>query len=636
MHNNTIDAEILQNPWLLIQNIKENIPNLASEQIDEVVSYVEKILNYYYIDPLTKLKNKISFEDHLKSIENSAEKISFIRVKLIFLKTINQTSHEAWNQHVLEVKNALSKLNNTLDLYRISWTKFIITLDESNIPSVLNQIENLKINMTMSDETTSIQSIPTNLAVIRNEKSSILAKMEYTLLPWASVNYYKPKIKEDINEADKMNYYIKLKEALEDWRVFPFFQPIADSKTLKINKYEALFRVKDRDWNYDMMNYYKYLIVWDKFRVDWLAYEMIKKVFTQASVNKNDYFSINLWGNDFLNWYLMKFITDEVKNHDIDTSKITFEILESAWEEKNISNNIDYIRVIKSFWFSISMDDFWVGNWSLHILTRLMEEKLLDFVKVDWSLVKKILYNNRAKRNVAHIVSIAHASGVKVIAEFISDKELVIACRMLNIDFLQWFHIWKPQENIPLWSESNTKKTINEINIPKLKSISPSNKARDILYSMQDYTFIESFRELSKIYLKNINEILKTVKNRQEWDFDELMIFPIKSSHDEHQKTDDIVVGSPLFQNTHRNDIEWYDYEEDYNRALISIKDKYNKSTLKFNKAYLLQNALNTEIDIQIPLDIGYSIFLNKKAWDVSREEFAAIIPTIDDMVFYI
>jgi len=166
-----------------------------------------------------------------------------------------------------------------------------------------------------------------------------------------------------------------------------------------------------------------------------------------------------------------------------------------------------------------------------------------------------------------------------------------------------------------------------DLQLIEKKHLKPSEYALEKLSDIKYFKFIESLKYISNIYLSRINKIIEIPENKWQWWYNELMIYSIEQfSKDEFW--------SPFYLNIARNDEEWYVYQDDCKRMLEIIKEKYKKWEMELNKPILLENAIWTEMDIQIVIDNWFIIFLNKKSWIVSKTEFEIIKPELYDLTY--
>ena len=67
------------------------------------------------------------------------------------------------------------------------------------------------------------------------------------------------------------------------------------------------------------------------------------------------------------------------------------------------------------------------------------------FVKVDGSVIRKLLANEAAQTKVKAVVRVAEALGIGVVAECVEEKDLLARLKALDVGFAQGFGVYQPQ-----------------------------------------------------------------------------------------------------------------------------------------------------------------------------------------------
>ena len=99
-----------------------------------------------------------------------------------------------------------------------------------------------------------------------------------------------------------------------------------------------------------------------------------------------------------------------------------------------------FIQEVRALGAKIAIDDFGSGYSNFqHILTLNV-----DYLKIDGSLIKDIIVNERTRIVVETIVDFAQKMGAKTIAEFVCNEEILQMVTSLGIDFAQGYYIGKP------------------------------------------------------------------------------------------------------------------------------------------------------------------------------------------------
>lgn len=232
---------------------------------------------------------------------------------------------------------------------------------------------------------------------------------------------------------------LKIKKALDEDKIVPYFQPIYNLKTNKIEKYEALVRLIDGN---NVISPYYFLDISKKSKQYLqLTKTMIQKTFDYFR-DKDFEFSINLTFEDIKSEYISSFIIQLLKEYEIG-HRVVFEIVESE-EIDNFRKINEFFVTIREYGCKIAIDDFGSGYSNFEYLAKLN----VDYIKIDGSLIKDILINKSSQNIVSMLVNFAKGQKVKTIAEFVSNKDILNKVRELGIDYVQGYYIKEPIASI--------------------------------------------------------------------------------------------------------------------------------------------------------------------------------------------
>ncbi|MFW0713441.1 EAL domain-containing protein [Aliarcobacter butzleri] len=232
---------------------------------------------------------------------------------------------------------------------------------------------------------------------------------------------------------------LKIKKALDEDKIVPYFQPIYNLKTNKIEKYEALVRLIDGN---NVISPYYFLDISKKSKQYLqLTKTMIQKTFDYFR-DKDFEFSINLTFEDIKSEYISSFIIELLKEYKIG-HRVVFEIVESE-EIDNFRKINEFFVTIREYGCKIAIDDFGSGYSNFDYLAKLN----VDYIKIDGSLIKDILINKSNQNIVSMLVNFAKGQKVKTIAEFVSNKDILNKVRELGIDYVQGYYIKEPIASI--------------------------------------------------------------------------------------------------------------------------------------------------------------------------------------------
>ena len=222
-----------------------------------------------------------------------------------------------------------------------------------------------------------------------------------------------------------------------------YFQPIVNTKTKEVYKYEALIRYVTKEGL--EIAPYNFINVAKKTKL----YPNIIKIVLQDAfkliINKNKRVSVNISFDDIANVETTSFIYETLEKNKDYSQFLEFEILES--EEISDFNEVSkFISEVRKFNCIVGVDDFGAGYSNFNLLTLLD----IDFVKIDGSLIEKINSSKDLEIIVNTIANFSKEFKVKTVAEYVSNEDIYNKIKDLNIDFCQGYYFEKPlsYENI--------------------------------------------------------------------------------------------------------------------------------------------------------------------------------------------
>jgi EAL domain-containing protein (putative c-di-GMP-specific phosphodiesterase class I) len=115
-------------------------------------------------------------------------------------------------------------------------------------------------------------------------------------------------------------------------------------------------------------------------------------------------------------------------------SWLTLEITENALM-LDLKQAAAVLGRLREMGIKISVDDFGIGHSSLAYLKNLP----VDEVKIDRSFVREMMTNNRSAAIVTSVIDLAHAMGLRVVAEGVEDQKTVDCLVFQGCDLAQGF-----------------------------------------------------------------------------------------------------------------------------------------------------------------------------------------------------
>jgi len=420
---------------------------MVEEKTKKLIEQDKYILYANKHDELTGFKNRLCLKEDIKFY--NIGRMAYINID--GFKNINDFYGVKIGDVVLK-KYALylKKLVETygISVYKLPSDEFALFCHKENTTNELFLTNIKKIITKLNKKTFTVENLDiilSSTAGICFEKNHIMSKTDIALKRAKKENieivvYDK---NDNIELQIQHNFKItkKIKKAIENDMIIPFYQPIYDIKTQKITKYESLARIIDEDGAIILPN--DFIGIAKQARLyPSITNSMIRKTFHMANKHPDISFSINLSSIDMQDKNTLSFIKKSLETVQ-NPEKIVFEILESESIEKYQTIN-HFIAEFKNKNCKFAIDDFGSGYSNFAHITELN----IDFLKIDASLVKNIHSDLKSYEVVKTIVSFAKNINVKTIAEYVESKEILDKLIELDIDFAQGYHIGKPKENL--------------------------------------------------------------------------------------------------------------------------------------------------------------------------------------------
>lgn len=147
-------------------------------------------------------------------------------------------------------------------------------------------------------------------------------------------------------------------------------------------------------------------------------------------------FSVNLSGHSLNDESFLDFIFEALVRYQIPRDKLIFEITETV-AVANLADAADFITEMRGIGCRFSLDDFGVGQSSFSYLKRLP----VDFIKIDGSFISNIASDAVDYALVKSITEMGHFLDKKIIAEYVSDQQILETIREIGVDYAQGFHL---------------------------------------------------------------------------------------------------------------------------------------------------------------------------------------------------
>ncbi|MDD5118330.1 MAG: EAL domain-containing protein [Sulfuricurvum sp.] len=439
-HVKTVIAPIFDDNGEIVEYIAARV------NVTELIAK-DQIIRRQLIDPLSGLKNRTAL---LGDLESGEDEITLILLNIDRFSTINDYfGYEIGDGLLKAFGMRLELISEHNYLYRISGDEFALIcitrpFDETlrdYVIEQINKLENFKYSISGHEISVNIS------AGIAHAPYTDVYNLAHMALKEAKEQREKLIIFNDntaLSEKTRNNIWIfdKIKSAIDDDRIVPYFQGIVDNQTRQIVKYESLIRLIEPDGTvlspFWFLEHAKKTKLYDK-----LTRIMIAKTF--AVFEKVEYeFSLNLTVNDIISDETRSYIYKMVELSSA-SKRLVFEIVESEGIV-NYEEVIDFIRHVKQFGCKIAIDDFGTGYSNFSYLSKLD----VDYIKIDGSLIKNINHDKDHLLTVESILFFARKKGIETIAEFVEDEAIFSTLMNLGVEYSQGYLFSTPQPTIKL------------------------------------------------------------------------------------------------------------------------------------------------------------------------------------------
>ncbi|MGF1720857.1 EAL domain-containing protein [Vibrio kyushuensis] len=416
----------------------------------------EQLIHQATHDGLTKLVNRQQFEERLDRFIEKSKKHNLSGV-VIFVdvdrfKPINDSAGHAAGDELLKRITSIMKehIRERDTLARLGGDEFAILLEICSLDKAVQIAENLrkeiesyvfmygeksfKIGISAGVSLVNLQCDTVSSVINAADNACQIAKNSGRNRVHV-VDFNKAELDEHIREVE---WLAKLNDALASNSFVLYAQKIRPlNDKIEQDHVEILIRLRTDQGEiispgvfippaerYDLMP-----------SIDrWV----LKEAFSQMLPHRN--YSINLSGQTLSDSSLIYYIDTLLTHYPVDPEQVCFEITETA-AIQDINRSVKLINELKTKGFRFSLDDFGSGLSSFLYLKKLP----VNYLKIDGDFVKDIATDPVSYAMVKSINEVGHTMGLKTIAEFVENEEILTKLAQIGIDYVQGYHIHKPQ-----------------------------------------------------------------------------------------------------------------------------------------------------------------------------------------------
>ena len=449
---NNIDKMVMSiRPEHVLAHLANTVSSELAELNDQLEEKIQKsaelIYKQAFYDKLTNLPNRTTL---LNILDDFVGKTVFL-TNIDDFTTINDFyGHVAGDMILQQMAKLLQRfaLSHDVEVYRLPSDEFaMVSLVEQSPIEIENFIKRLLADVEKEQFHVNDFIVHVSVTVSAsylNSNNTGLANADMALKTAKRLHKQYLIFDQDLELSKEYESNLtmanEIKRAIENDDIIPYFQPVYEIGTQKIEKYEALVRL--RKSNGEILSPYFFLDISEKIKLYPRITEiMIEKSFAFFAKNGHK-FSINLAFSDILNEKTRAYLFEKIDEYKI-ASQLTIEILETQ-EYSNEAIINEFTQDVYKHGAMIAIDDFGSGFANFQHMTDIY----CDYMKIDGSLIKNIHKNKNDRLIVETIVVFAKKLHKKIIAEFVHCKEVYDVVKELGIDYAQGYYLGEPKETV--------------------------------------------------------------------------------------------------------------------------------------------------------------------------------------------
>lgn len=410
----------------------------------EVTRKTEEIMKMAVTDELTGLYNRKKL-NHMLS--QSGEKVLML-LNIDNFDNINATYGYINGDLILQNIALFFETQKHLDatLFRLGHDEFAFLFLDTEITEVEKYAKDIQIIIRK-------HPIVYEHIIVKFSATIVLAEGKKDLLKDVHVAFketrtigknligiYKKNSDMEIHQRNIQNCMHSLHDILDRGDIIPFFQPIINNKTKKIEKYECLARILN-DGKIQMPALFLETAALSGMLTK-LSRIMIDKSFDYFK-DKKEEFSVNISEADLNEGYLGEFLKDAISKYSINPKRVVIEVLEGI-SANGAKKSLDQLMMIKSMGFQLAIDDFGAENSNFERVYHLS----VDYIKIDGQFIKHIDTDPNSYNVAKTITDFSKSIGAKVIAEYVHSEAVYKKVLELGIDYSQGFYFSEAIQNI--------------------------------------------------------------------------------------------------------------------------------------------------------------------------------------------
>ena len=415
-------------------------------------------------DPLTRLKNRDAIQQSIHLLHNDYKNLektySLFLLDIDRFKLINDRhGHNAGDQLLQLIAERLQHyLRDKDNIGRWGGEEFICIMPDADIDTACNIAQRLCYDISEHPYIIDDQEI-TITASIGIANFPLDGNSPDDLFRIADATLYEAKKngRNRIYSSQQMtgNIYstgTQLENALNENRITPVYQSIFELSSGELVAEEALARIQKKDGQ--LIEAYKFIDAAVELQMAHrIDYQIIKKMITRCTENfiktqKVLPHFVNISADLLRHPQLVKEIIDfaKLKHKECgENNCIEIPIVIEITEQELLGDMTEVKNLLAPFidyGLPLAIDDFGSGYSSLTYLADLP----ISYLKFDGALIKRVAYEDRARKIINGIQKMAESLELITIAEHIEDQATLDVLREIGVSWGQGYFSAKPSE----------------------------------------------------------------------------------------------------------------------------------------------------------------------------------------------
>jgi len=422
-------------------------------------------LEYYSVhDPLTGLHNRRYFNDMLayeidRSMRHQHE-FAVLSLDLDNFKEVNDSfGHPCGDDTLKSLGEVLrTHLRKGDVLTRLGGDEFAVLLTETNREGALtvaeairNAVREARFHSPTGEEfhitvSVGVVTFPQDARTMDDLMSGVDHALYRSKERGKDAVSFAEAVTQNIERSRQTRAHVeRLRAALKDERLLPYFHAIVSAKDGSLHAHETLARLREPDG--EIISAAMFIDTLEKYGFGW---ELDRAMITQALAAKKAHIAggtdgasrlfINLSPQAIQGRGILNFAEETCHSLGLPPERIVFEIVERD-AIGDMGNMRRFLSELRNKGFAFALDDFGSGYNSFHYLRELH----FEYVKIDGAFVRNILHSKVDHALVKNLIHLCQDLGILTIAEFVESAEIMERVREMGVDYAQGFYIGMPR-----------------------------------------------------------------------------------------------------------------------------------------------------------------------------------------------